>query len=288
MVDIKDPNFWEEIWERNRRKSSSKSDLKGYQEYPIDKWNKRAVSFARQTDGKKLEKRWENVKSFLLRQGFTFKPKMKVLDIGAGPGNFAIWFARMGLEVWALEPAEKMLELLKQRVASESLQGIYTIAEKWEDIDLSAKGWFKKFDLVFASMTPGINDKTTLQKMMDASRGYCYLSSFAGTRIYPLQKEISKEILGQDYKTYTPEIIYPFNLLYSMGYYPDIEFEENNSSQEVLVEDVQAEIISHIEMYTTITPEIEAKIKNYLYSQAVNNKIVKKTKSRIGKMIWKV
>ncbi len=288
LININDHQFWEEVWETSRKRSSSKKGVEGYQEYSVDKWNIRAKSFAKQTDGKTEQNRWKEVESFLAVNGVSLEAGAKVLDIGSGPGNFAIPFAKAGAKVWALDPAEKMIKILEEKIAQENLKGIKTITAMWEDIDLQKEGWLKNFDIVFASMSPGINSKETLEKMMAASKKYCYLSSFAGTRQYPLQEEIAKEILGEDYKTYSPDIIYPFNLLYSMGYYPNIQFKENISHRDVLIEDIFDEIISHIGMYTQITKDIEITVKNHLHRQAVNGKVKKYTKSRIGMMIWEV
>ncbi|MEW6622049.1 MAG: class I SAM-dependent methyltransferase [Bacillota bacterium] len=285
---ILDAEFWEALWKRSRSRSSSLKDVKGFQEYPVEKWNRRAASYSRQTHGHNMHRRWQSVHDFLKYCSVDLQEGMEVLDIGSGPGNFAIPFARMGLKVWALDPAENMLAILKERISKEKLEGIFPVGEGWETIDLEKEGWVKKFDLVFASMSPGVNSKETLQKMISASKKYCYISSFAGSRVYPLQEEISRELLGDEYKVYTPEIIYPFNMLYSMGYYAKLTFEKNDSEREVALEDVFVEIVSHLGLYTEITPDIEEKVKSFLQARANNGLVVKKTSSSIGMMLWEV
>jgi len=288
-IDIKKPEYWDYVWEKARRRSSSKKGAEGYQEYPVDKWNKRAAGYAKQTSGEVKTRRWFSVMDFFARCNFQITPEMKILDIGSGPGSFAIPFAETGAQVWALDPAEKMIEILQKEAAKKNLTSIQTFTEKWEDVDLESRGWFKKFDLVFASMSPGINSLDTIKKMLAASKSYCYISSFAGPRIYPLQETIARRILGEDYQTYTPDIIYPFNILYAMGYLPNVLFEENYSEREVDLEDVYYEIITHIAMYTQITPEIQAVVEDYLQkNRNKENKVVKKTKSRIGMLLWQV
>ncbi len=288
-INIKDENFWEELWEKNRRTSSSKKGAGGYQEYPVEKWNQRAASFAKQNDGGAKSRRWISVKEFLKKSGFEITPKMRILDIGAGPGNFALPFAEMGAQVWALDPAENMINILKKEITKKNIVNIQTFTEKWEDINLQKMGWDKHFDFVFASMSPGINNRDTIQKMIYASKGFCYISSFAGPREYPLQEIIAKEILGEDYKTYTPDIIYPFNLLYAMGYFPNLFFDSSQSEREVDLDDIYDEIISHIAMYTQITIEIHTRVKNYLEeNKSSENRIIKRTSSRVGMLLWKV
>ncbi|KUO50231.1 MAG: hypothetical protein APF76_10995 [Desulfitibacter sp. BRH_c19] len=289
-IDISKVDLWEDLWEKARRNSNSKGGVSGYQEYPVKKWNKRATSYAKQTQGKTMNRRWISVRNFLEKSGIDLEDirGMKILDIGAGPGNFAIPFAEMGANVWALDPAEKMIDILEKEMTKDKITNIQTLTEKWEDINLQAMGWKKYFDFVFASMSPGINNRETIQKMIEASKGYCYLSSFAGAREYPLQEKIAKEILGENYKTYSPNIIYPFNLLYAMGYLPNISFEESNSQREVDLGDIFVEIISHIGMYTEIDTKTENRVKQFLLDKANDGKIIKKTQSRIGMMLWQV
>lgn len=287
-INIRDEIFWDNIWERDRRKFNSVGAISGYQEYPVERWNKRAHSYAKQTQGNAKNRRWTWVKEFLKKNEFEVTPKMKILDIGCGPGNFAIPFAEIGAQVWALDPAQNMIDILNNEIIRNNISNIQTVTEKWEDIDLQAMGWTKYFDLVFASMSPGINNRDTIQKMINASKGFCYISSFAGTRKYPLQETIAKEILGENYRTYTPDIIYPFNLLYSMGYLPNLFFDESNSEREVEFEEIFDEIISHIAMYTKIDSEIENKVRNYLHKYQSEGKLVKKTKSRVGMLLCQV
>ncbi|MBS3970269.1 MAG: methyltransferase domain-containing protein [Clostridia bacterium] len=287
--DIRKAEFWDYVWKKARRRSSSKKGAAGYQEYPVDRWNKRAAGYAKQTSGETRTRRWFSVKEFFSKCNLEITPGMKILDIGSGPGTFAIPFAEMGAQVWALDPAERMIEILEEEASKRKLTSINTFTEKWEDVNLESRGWLKNFDLVFASMSPGINSLDTIKKMLDASKSYCYISSFAGPRKYPLQETIARGILGEDYKTYTPDIIYPFNIVYSMGYLPNVLFEENYSEREVDLEDVYHEIITHIAMYTQITPEVQAAVENYLQkNKNTENKVVKKTKSRIGMLLWQV
>jgi hypothetical protein len=52
----------------------------------------------------------------------------------------------------------------------------------------------KKFDLVTAINSPGIHDRITQEKMIEASKGYCFLSNFVD-RTDSVQDILRTEIL---------------------------------------------------------------------------------------------
>lgn len=172
--------YWEERWHsaladspmRRRRKNGGDA---------LRRWNKMAGDFADRTGGKEnIEKRQKTL--LWLRECRGLFPGAKVIDIGAGPGNWAISLAKAGVDVTALEPAEGMLQILCRRMDEEGVN-VSIRQATWQEIDLDTEGWRGAFDLVFASMTPGVDGPATLHKMMAAAKvgsGFYYLSAFAG------------------------------------------------------------------------------------------------------------
>lgn len=49
------------------------------------------------------------------------KPDMKILDLGAGPGEYSIYFAKQGYDVTAVELVEKHVNQLKEKVDKDML-----------------------------------------------------------------------------------------------------------------------------------------------------------------------
>lgn len=64
-----------------------------------------------------------------------------VLDIGAGPGNWALPLAVLGAFVTALEPAEVMINILQGRIRTEETSSIAIRRATWQEIDLDREGW---------------------------------------------------------------------------------------------------------------------------------------------------
>lgn len=139
--------------------------------------NRLAGRFARRAGQERTKKRVDRVLAWLEQQGILHS-EMEVLDIGAGTGVFTVPLARRAARVTALEPAPEMLAALQKRVEAEGLANVYFLDREWEKVDPAAEGLAGRFDLVFASLTPGVRDIDTLMKMTACSRGWCFLCDF--------------------------------------------------------------------------------------------------------------
>ncbi len=85
-------------------------------------------------------------------------------------------------------------------MAEKGVDNIRVIQDTWQDIHLDGEGLGDGFDLVFASMSPGVRDPETLQKMMTASNGFCYLSSFSGGGWRNSYNAMWKTLFGKELK----------------------------------------------------------------------------------------
>jgi SAM-dependent methyltransferase len=101
----------------------------------------------------------------------------RVLDIGAGPGTYAVPLALQGCSVTAVEPSPVMRDLLKTRMKKEKVKNITIIPARWEDVELAALG--ETFDAVIASFSLTMMDMGgALAKMHACCRGTVHLFWF--------------------------------------------------------------------------------------------------------------
>ncbi|NTW71453.1 MAG: class I SAM-dependent methyltransferase [Eubacteriaceae bacterium] len=208
---------FEELWDKipNERELS---DLKSY-------WDLRAEEFnADKTNN------CDYAEEILLEKGL-INSENHILDIGCGPGKCAIKLSDRVKSVTGIDISENMIALARNNALEMNVKNVSFEVMPWEKADLGERGWEKKFDIVLASMTPGISSAQTLEKMNQASRGYCFLSSFVQRR--DLMLEI-KEHLGESSTAERQEnkIYIAFNILWLSGYYPEIIYRdvEINSS----------------------------------------------------------
>lgn len=282
-IDIVSEESWEKAWRECGRKRQDRSENTSQ---TVSHWEQRAASFSRNTAGEKNVIRQQQVLRFLAECGVPLSGS-KILDIGCGPGNYAIPMAAEAEGIWALDPSPTMLEVLKERMAVRELSNITPVLKTWQELDLAAEGWRKNFDLVFAAMTPGIDNGEMLRKMIDASRGYCLLSKFAGPRRNSLQEKLWPRTVGGHYPGSCSDFIYPFNLLYSWGYYPAVRFFNTEYTNESTVAEAEKLLANWLEQYCILTPEVISQIANFVQEEAVEGVVRETVSARTGVMVWR-
>jgi len=138
-------------------------------------WNKRSGNYANNIEKDNRKKRTDEILELLEESGFT-PESSRVLDIGCGPGTLTLPLSKLGAEVTALDISSGMLDRLKDAVKKESLP-VDIIECSWWTADIDELGFRNEFDLVIASMTPGVKDIESFDKMMDCSKNLCYYSN---------------------------------------------------------------------------------------------------------------
>ncbi len=146
----------------------------------------------------------------------------RVLDIGAGPGTLAIPFAQKAAHVTAVEPAEGMCGVMKEKMAESGTGNISIVQKRWEDVDVE-KDLEPPYDVVIASFSLGMTDiRTAIEKMMQATSRYVYLYHFAGETTWDRQWQgLWPRLHGRAYQP-GPKCNVLYNVLYQMGIYPHI------------------------------------------------------------------
>ena len=146
----------------------------------------------------------------------------RVLDIGAGPGTLAIPFAQKAAHVTAVEPAEGMCSVMREKMAEFGSIQHHIVQKRWEDVDVE-KDLQPPYDVVIASFSLGMQDiRAAIEKMQQASSRYVYLYHFAGETSWDRQwQELWPKLHGRAYQP-GPKCDVLYNVLYQMGIYPHI------------------------------------------------------------------
>lgn len=146
----------------------------------------------------------------------------RVLDIGAGPGTLAIPFAKKASHVTAVEPAEGMCSVMREKMAEYGVSNIDIVQKRWEDVDVE-KDLQPPCDVVIASFSLGMQDiRAAIEKMQQASSRYIYLYHFAGETSWDRQwQKLWPKLHGRPYQP-GPKCDVLYNVLYQMGVHPHI------------------------------------------------------------------
>ena len=137
-----------------------------------------------------------------------------VLDVGAGGGAFAVPLARVARSVTALEPAPGQVARLKEAAEKAGVTNITVVQKRWEDVDLREVG---RHQVVIAVNSLFMDDiRAALQKLCDAAERRLFIVHIVD---HDLEQPL-RELVGYVAR---PDYIYPYNVLYGMGYRPDVE-----------------------------------------------------------------
>lgn len=200
---------------------------------PAKNWNNRAKEFYRYTK----ESKNNEVLDFLnSKMEFTGK---KILDIGCGAGRFLLPFVKAGAHVTGIDIAEDMIYYTEKILTESNIpkDSYELLKADWKDIHLDARGWKSKFDLVFASMSPGVSDWESIKKLVAASKGHVYISSFAYRHESALL-ELQNQMESYRENDWGERFRAMINLLLLNGYLPDVKFTRKVGSMEFVVEDL--------------------------------------------------
>lgn len=288
---IKEQYFWESAWQKAADRSRSETPAQdrepGRGPGQVARWDRMAKDFARRTGRKRASRRRDETIARLVEKGI-LTPRSRVLDIGAGPGSWALPMARRCARVTALEPSAGMVEILNEKIRAEGADNIFVDQRTWQAADLGQSGWEGAFDLVFASMTPGVDGPAALRKMIAASRGWCYLSAFSGPGMHRQYAPLWEKFFGRPMPETPNDIIFPFNLLYAMGFRPDLTFSwwdrEINWNRDETVRHFTA----FFESRMAITPEAAAMIADYVDTRCPDGEYRPEKPVCRGAMIWDV
>lgn len=272
---------WADCWNAVTRQDDKVSDtwLAGY-------WNKRSGRFAHNATKDDGQKRVAEVLDLLDEAGFS-PAGAKILDIGCGPGNLSLPLARAGAEVTALDISTGMLDHLKEAARLEEL-AVKPLECSWWTADIDLLEFRNKFDLVIASMTPGIKDRECFDRMTACSKRFWYYSGFARMDWDKSYQDLSRTILHEDFNNRVVSMLYPFMYLYSHGFEPLIRFSHNTWEEDGHWEEVAEMAIDFLARGREFDAGTKEQIRNYYRNAARDGMYHSVSDSYSGMMVWSV
>jgi SAM-dependent methyltransferase len=283
---LQTPEFWSQAWEQVRKASPHVRRKIRSDKETMEFWNRIAPTYGKQTSGRSKE-RVKKIIELLEREKILI-PQAAILDVGCGPGTYALPFAEQVTSVTALDGAWEMCGILEHRAKTKRLYNIEVMHHLWKDVDLEREGLAKKFDFVFASMTPAVCDHDTLLKLNRASKKNCCLVSSAGGSCGKARQELWQHIFQEEDSGRGDSLIYIFNLLYSMGCQPSLQYLDSAWVREEPI-DRAIERLSHsFWLYTEITPDIKKAITQFVCERAMDGIFRETVENHQGIMIWEV
>lgn len=155
-----------------------------------------------------------------------------LLDIGCGPGNLALRFAKKVSNIFALDYSAEMLKCLLENASQKKIDNIHTYKLSWDD------NWdcIPKCDIVIASRSMEVADmEQALNKLNSMAIKKVYLTYKVGGSF------IDSELLDYIGRNVVPkpDYIYIVNILYSMGINATVSFLESENN-DIFIKDYES------------------------------------------------
>lgn len=204
-----------------------------------------------------------------------------LLDIGCGPGLYDLPFSCHLKSLMCLDSSRAMIKQLKESCINRNIINIQFQITRWEEFDTD-----QKYDVVFSSLCPALNNPESIMRMEKYSREYCiYISSanHGPSMALEIWKRLGKDCSFRGYDTK-----YPYTHLKSLGrdaslryYKNEIEYKQDVST----AIEMQEKFISK---YRKLTPEIQKIIKSVVNEHESDGIVTENKTITLGMVIWRV
>lgn len=260
-------------------------------DHSAEKWNKRADMWEKEYMHKrKGEERVRNAVSFLEQRGLLTKETC-IADIGCGSGRFAAAFAPKVKSVLGIDISEKMVHYGTEYIKSKDITNTRFCICDFQTLDIEKAGLKNAFDIVFSSLTPAIHGLNGLIKSMEMSRRWCLHITHISSQNH-LRDKISEEVFGKKVRPgYTGIWFYSlFNVLYLMGYNPEVSYENRHKEISLIPDREYAEFMAeHISYNGQTNAGDTEKILRWLKAHADEKGFIKEvTEACYGRILWNI
>ena len=278
-IEAPDVDYYNQRWKQAREEASLYSQERDpalWQAF----WNQYAPTYQRisralRASNRMLVKSWQ-------REGI-INSSMEVLDIGCGPGTFTLPLAEIAGKVTGMDNSKGMLEMLAPEAEKNNINNIILENKDWKETEGNGK-----YDLVLAASCPAVNNLESLEKMNELAGKYCLYICPASRKSQDLRHLLWKEIMGERLQGKSFDISYPFNILYLLGYYPQLSFVQ----QEYSYREKAVTLVENYRQYFAIFgkqgPKIDEIIKRRVYRASPDGFYQENSSSKIAVMWWKV
>lgn len=283
MNDFFNSAVWEQAWKNDFDSAARKMRRAGIE--PSRAFDHKAEAFNEQSFNEEGRKRSKRIINWIEGQGVQFE-NASILDIGAASGVFSVPFAERGAQVTAVETSPPLIELLENNLSAFPEGQVKIVSERFEDIDVQARGWSQAFDLVFVSMCPVVHDWDSVEKILHCARKFCYISMPAGPAEHSVVNEIWPLITDQPFLSKPTEMIYLLHLLYLKGYAYESLITKEAKTKEISREAALDEVLTRLSHHREPIDERKRSIiADYLEQAYPSGKVTITEGGRFGKVL---
>ena len=214
-------------------------------------------------------------------------PHMSVLDIGCGCGGYTLALAKRVGSAQGVDISPKMLGHARARAEIMNLGNAEFRCMDWAQADIDALGFRRRFDIVFAHMTPAISDFDTFDKLNACSRKYCLMSKPARRR--DRIQDRAFEIVGiGGGREHDDGIVHAFEYLWYSGLRPQLVYSDEVWESARSADAMAAWCIDRARLLRQLSPAEEDAMRAYVAGLAVDGIVRETVTTTVVTMYWQV
>lgn len=208
-----------------------------------------------------------------------FSKDWKVLDIGCGPGCYSLPIAERVKEVVGLDFSENMVLKARENAKRLGIDNVSFIQRDWQNCDMDE--FIGQFDLVIAHKTPAICDFNTVERMLKASKRYCFFCFLSGreNNVY----DGVDEVLNRPRKRSNIAPL-TFLMAWELGHCPVIKYDNDERIHEVDLDRMYKEVMEFKTRDGGFSQEEKNLIYDFVASLSVNGKVREIAKTTVVNM----
>ncbi|MEG0856519.1 MAG: methyltransferase domain-containing protein [Terrisporobacter sp.] len=212
----------------------------------------------------------------------------EVLDVGCGGGKYTLAIASKCNYITGIDLSPRMIEYGNENKEKFNVNNVTFKIEDWHDLDIRNSQYYKKYDLVYASMTPAVQSYETFYKLCEASKGYCLIrcNTKRSDSVYDEIRNILN--INHNNRSSNLDFMYSFNMLCLEGYEPQTDYEEKIWYSKETIDKAYDIYIKRAKIEKNINEDEEEKIKTYLESICEDGYICEEIKATIATLYWSV
>lgn len=223
-------------------------------------WSKDANGYLE--DVKAERALYERVVQRLINEGWVLNDD-SLLDIGSGPGTFAIPFSRHVRSVTALDDADGMLAALRKECAAQGIRNIKTLHCGWGEHTMEGL-----YDLTFAALSPAVRSSNDLMDMEKASRSRCCYITACPSDWMGLRNELWEKVVGGFVSGDASSVRYPLNILLESRRSPELFRVRAETETHNLVQAVVDHYVNYFSIFTEMTPRKVEIVRDHITSRS--------------------